>query len=99
MNIAPIQPINTLADLNQAAPAAKTGSELPFQALFEDAASKVEQTSGDLDQKTAQLATGDSDNLHDIMIASQKATLSVQLLVQLRNKVLDSYNEIMRMNV
>ncbi|HBN79990.1 MAG TPA: flagellar hook-basal body complex protein FliE, partial [Ruminococcaceae bacterium] len=44
MNITPIQPINTLADLNQAAPAAKAGGSLPFQALFEDAASKVEQT-------------------------------------------------------
>ena len=45
------------------------------------------------------LATGQTDDLHNLSIASEKATMSVQILVQLRNKALDAYNEIMRMNV
>ena len=43
------------------------------------------------------LATGEADDLHQVMIATEKADLAFQLTVQIRNKVLDAYQEIMRM--
>ena len=73
--------------------------QIPFQSLFEDAVNGVKQTGADMDGKVQELVTGQSDNLHDVTIASQKYSLSVDLLVQLRNKALDSYNEIMQMSV
>ncbi|MNX74486.1 Flagellar hook-basal body complex protein FliE [compost metagenome] len=46
-----------------------------------------------------ELATGGNVELHDVMIATEKAGLSVALTMQLRNKLLDAYQEIMRMSV
>ncbi|MDD4075308.1 MAG: flagellar hook-basal body complex protein FliE [Eubacteriales bacterium] len=45
------------------------------------------------------LLMGESNNLHDPMIAATEAELSVSLVVQIRDKALDAYNEIMRMQV
>ena len=45
------------------------------------------------------LATGQTDDAHTEPIAAAKAQLSVELLVQLRNKALEAYNEIMRINL
>lgn len=45
------------------------------------------------------LATGDIDNLHDVMIAGEKANISLQLTMSIRNKVVEAYREIMRMQL
>lgn len=49
------------------------------------------------DQKAEELAVGKRHDLHEVMIASQKADLSFRFLLQVRNKLLDAYNEVMRM--
>lgn len=46
-----------------------------------------------------ELATGGDVELHDVMIAAEKAGISVELTMQLRNKMLEAYQEIMRMSV
>lgn len=99
MQIAPIQPIQSIADLSKVTKSNETSNTLPFQDLFQDAVNNVKTTDTNLNQELYKLATGQSDNLHNLTIASQKATLSVELLVQLRNKALDAYNEVMRMSV
>ena len=45
------------------------------------------------------LILGETDNLHDVMIASQKAEVSLSFAVQVRNKVLEAYKEIMRIQM
>lgn len=45
------------------------------------------------------LATGEVDNLHDVMIAAEKANIALQLTMSIRNKVVDAYREIMRMQI
>lgn len=51
------------------------------------------------DQKTRELATGQVDDLHDVMITSQKASITLETTVQIQQKVIDAYNRIMRMQV
>jgi flagellar hook-basal body complex protein FliE len=51
------------------------------------------------DQKNTELAVGKTENLHDAMIAVEKAETSFKLMVQLRNKAMEAYNEIIRMQV
>lgn len=51
------------------------------------------------DQKTKALAMGEIDDLHEVMIAAQKATITLETSVQVQRKVIDAYNEIMRMQV
>lgn len=46
-----------------------------------------------------QLATGEVQNLHQIMIRMEESRLSFQLLMQVRNRLLESYQEVMRMSV
>jgi len=45
------------------------------------------------------LILGETDNIHDVMIASQKAELSLTFAVEVRNKILDAYKEIMRIQM
>lgn len=51
------------------------------------------------DQKAQEVAIGKSENLHDAMIGFEKAETAFKLLVQVRNRALDAYHEIMRMQV
>ncbi|UOF89353.1 flagellar hook-basal body complex protein FliE [Fodinisporobacter ferrooxydans] len=46
-----------------------------------------------------ELAAGQVKDIHTVMIAAQKATLQLQLAVQVRNKAIEAYQEIMRMQV
>lgn len=99
MLIVPIEKINSISDLNKISKVADTTNSLPFQTLFQDAVNNVKATDSTVTQELYKLTTGQSDDLHNLSIASQKATMSVQLLVQLRDKALDAYNEVMRMSV
>jgi flagellar hook-basal body complex protein FliE len=51
------------------------------------------------DKAVQQLANGEADNLHQVMISLEQTRLAFDLLLQVRNKVLDAYQEIMRMQV
>jgi flagellar hook-basal body complex protein FliE len=51
------------------------------------------------DQGLQQLAAGETENLHQVMIALEEARVGVQLLVQVRNRLLEAYQEILRLQV
>lgn len=51
------------------------------------------------DRLGEQLVTGQVQDVSQVMIAAQKAELSLQLAIQIRNKLLEAYQEIMRMQV
>ena len=57
----------------------------------------------DLQQKTSQastdLATGKIEDISQVVIAAEKAAVALQLTIQVRNKMLESYQEMMRMQV
>jgi len=58
----------------------------------------TEQASGDANTKVAAMVDGTGD-VHEAMIALQRAELSLELTVQVRNKLMSAYQEIMRMPV
>jgi flagellar hook-basal body complex protein FliE len=51
------------------------------------------------DQAIQQLQAGGEKNLHEAMIAMEKADISMRYTIQVRNKAIDAYQEIMRMQV
>ncbi|HEY9855032.1 MAG TPA: flagellar hook-basal body complex protein FliE [Stenomitos sp.] len=63
---------------------------------FLDSVNNLQLQSADLKQE---LATGGDVELHDVMIASEKAGVALNLTMQVRNKLVDAYQEIMRMSV
>lgn len=74
-------------------------AQVPFKSVFEDAIKDVISTDNQVNVDAEMLATGKSDNLHQYSIDIAKAQLSIDLLVGLRNKALESYSEIMRMSL
>ena len=71
----------------------------PVTDIFGAAVDAVKETDAVKTQMEYLMATGQLDNPAALTIASTKAQLSVQLLVQLRNRALDAYNELMRISV
>lgn len=70
-----------------------------FADIFKSAIENVRETDGEKNKLEYLLATGQLDNPAELTIASTKAATAVDLLVQLRNKALESYNELMRMGM
>ncbi|WP_027400172.1 flagellar hook-basal body complex protein FliE [Anaerovorax odorimutans] len=75
------------------------GAQVPFKSVFEDAIKNVAETDEKVNSDVALLATGQSDDLHNLQIDITKAQLSLQMMVQLRNRAMDAYSEIMRINL
>lgn len=67
--------------------------------FFSELVSKVNDIQVQSDKSIQNLASGESKNLHEVMIAVEKASISFQFMSQVRNKALDAYQEIMRMQV
>lgn len=61
--------------------------------------SSVDTMSKRANAEKASLLSGESNNLHRAMVKSQEATVSFSLMVELRNKVLETYRELMRLQV
>ncbi|MFS8541974.1 MAG: flagellar hook-basal body complex protein FliE, partial [Tissierellales bacterium] len=74
-------------------------NNLQFSSLLKDALNKVNALQLQSDEYKQLLATGDVDNLHDVTIAAEKASIALQLTLAIRNKVVEAYQEIMRMQV
>lgn len=102
MIINPIDTISSIGGLEKLSEkniSSQQGAAIPFQDMFQDAVSNVKATDAELNEEIYKLSTGQTDDLHNITIASSKASLSVDLLVELRNKALEAYKEIMNMGV
>ncbi|MDD2568465.1 MAG: flagellar hook-basal body complex protein FliE [Clostridia bacterium] len=102
MLITPIDTINSIGNLEKLSEKTTSLQEtvaIPFQDMFTNAVNNVKATDAELNEEIYKLSTGQTDDLHNITIASAKASLSVDLLVELRNKALEAYKEIINMGV
>ncbi len=78
---------------------ASTGEGASFGDVLKTAISTVNEVQKQSDLEIQKLMTGESQDLHTTMIAVQKADLSFQMMMQVRNKIVQAYQEIMRMQV
>ena len=100
MSIDAIQPLGSIAaigDVTEAAPKATPGSAGDFGAMFTQGLQKLQDVQNVADDLAVQAATGTLTDVHDYMIAATQASLATSLTVAVRNKALDAFNEIMRM--
>ena len=82
-----------------AMPATAVTQPASFGAWFANEVSAVNTSLVNADNDIKKLAAGETQSLHDVMIAMEEAKLSFQLLAQVRNRLLDAYQEVMRMQV
>ena len=103
-----IDPVAALgaAPLNLSAPDATqvgvTGSASgpgAFATLMQRGLGELNGNVGAAEKAMSDLATGKSVELHDVMISLERAQISVQTFVQVRNKLIESYQDLMRMQL
>jgi flagellar hook-basal body complex protein FliE len=82
--------------LNQNTSSKVTGSG--FQDTLDSLISQVNTQLQEADQLSQEFAMGRTDSLHEVMIETEKSSISLSFLLQIRSKLLDAYQEIMRMN-
>lgn len=70
-----------------------------FGDLVRDALEQLNRLQVEANQAAIDLVAGEPVDLHDVMIAIEKANLGFQLALQVRNKLVEAYQEIMRMQV
>ena len=99
----------TVKELGSAALSAATGqtpvkapadpSKAEFGAYLKDALGEVNQLQQQADQSIQQLVAEGKGDLQETMVALEKADVSFRFMMQVRNKVLEAYQEIIRMQV
>lgn len=94
----PIQgvPVPSISSPLSSATKAK-GDAGRFASTLKDAMEGVDLLQGQADEKVTALLDGSGGDVHDAMIAVQRADLSFQLMMQVRNKIVNAYQEISRM--
>jgi flagellar hook-basal body complex protein FliE len=99
--------ISAITSLYQAQPvtptvADTTETETGFDKVLSSVMSMIQETNSlqnDASSQEISFALGESDNVHDLLIAERKATIALQYTVAIRDKFIDGYNTIMNMQI
>jgi flagellar hook-basal body complex protein FliE len=85
----------------QVKPAAEAGTpKADFSAVLKDSLNQVSQTQNDAVKLSRAFSVGDPNtNLQDVVVAMNKSTISFQQAIQVRNKLVQAYHDIMNMQV
>lgn len=100
MSISGVSPIGALALPPLSAPSAAASAAKPsFSNMVAQGLEKLQAAQTASDDLAVKATTGDLTDIHDYMIAANEATLSTQLTVAVRNKAVEAFTEIMRMQM
>jgi flagellar hook-basal body complex protein FliE len=99
MDVTRIDPRTRPLDLPGGAIGTPAEGPASFGAVLEDSIAQVNRLQHEADRAIGALATGGGATLHDTMISIEKADLSFKLMMQVRNKIVEAYQEILRMQV
>ncbi len=93
--------VGGVAGIDSTATAAATGGTNgdAFSSVLASTFDQLQTTQARADGLAAQAATGDLKDVHDYMIARNESSLAVEMVVGLKNKAVEAFNEIMRMPV
>jgi flagellar hook-basal body complex protein FliE len=83
---------------SQGARQGSTG-EASFGDMLKQSMNEVHRLQTEANQAITDLSTGQAQNLHSTLVALEKADISFRLMMQVRNKILEAYREVMRMQV
>lgn len=99
MEINPIKPVEIAAQAAAGAAKPAGTEEASFKSLLADALNQVNQLQQNADTGAVKLAAGENIGLDEVMLAVQKAELALQMTTQIRNKLVDAYQEVVRMQI
>src|SRR5688572_17540803 len=70
-----------------------------FKAMLQQQIDEVNKLQSDANQAMENLATGRRDDVESVIIATQKADIAFKMLLQVRNKVMDAYEEVKQVRI
>jgi flagellar hook-basal body complex protein FliE len=99
--LTPIRPIQVPAAIEPitSSATAAAGGNGDFQKIFASAIQHVESSTQTADTAVRAYLNGDNQELHSTILATQSADLDFEMFLQVRNKVVSAYEEIMRLQV
>lgn len=80
-------------------PSLDGGASGEFRSVLADAIGGVERLRGEANRRVEQFLTGESQEVHTVALATQRAELAFETFLQVRNKVVSAYQSIMQMQV
>ncbi len=99
-NLNPISPIKPITPTDTPSKANATKGVGPdFGKILAQALEEVNKHQKTAEQKADDFAAGKISNIHDVIISAEQAAMSLRLTTEIRNKIVDSYREIMRMQL
>ena len=78
---------------------ASTGQLGAFQSVLEKTIQNVENSRAQATTAVDQFLSGQSEEIHSVALASQRAELSTEMFLQVRNKVIQAYQEVMKLQL
>jgi len=88
-----IAPIELPAGIKEA------GAGGSFQSVFADAIGNVQQAQKTADASVDRFLSGENEEIHHVALATQQSELAFEMFLQVRNKVVQAYQEVMRMQM
>lgn len=92
-------PMISLPEIGQAASATSSSGSGSFQSMLQGMVGGVEQSQAQAQQAAENFLSGGNEELHSVALAAQRAELQFDLFLQVRNKAVSAYQEIMRMQL
>ena len=74
-------------------------AEKAFSSVLKDAITDINKLQVNADEKIAEVQLGKTANIHEAVVALEKADISFRAMMQVRNKIMDAYQEVMRIQV
>jgi len=96
---APVSNTVPIAIPDSLTPSGGVGSSSAFSSILKDTISGLQSTQKDADSAVQKFLTGENDDIHTTVLATQRAEMAFELGLQVRNKVVSAYQEIMKMQL
>lgn len=93
------QEAGRVSQLSQPQQMTSAEAQQNFKTFLKDAIEEVNQSQVQSDHMTKQLVAGEPVDLHEVMVAAQKASITLNATLEVRNKAVEAYQEIIRMQV
>ena len=92
-------PTQSVSEINTSSKVTSANAQQQFADALKDAIANVNEQQNTSDMMTQKLISGGDVDLHEVMVAAQKASITLNTTIEIRNKAVEAYQEIMRMSV
>ena len=94
-----MSPTQSVNELNKSDKVTSANAQQQFADALKEAIANVNEQQNTSDMMTQKLINGGDVDLHEVMVAAQKASITLNTTIEIRNKAVEAYQEIMRMSV